>query len=110
MHGELQLYLHGNEHCKSNTRHWGGESGPDGRSWTRDPVSAQTRESLGLGRSNTGEFVSEGTLIDITGVTVQKATPWDGFKGGGDELLVPDVKNQIRLDSVRMPDKPLPKQ
>jgi len=90
------------------TRHWGGKSGPDGESWTRDPASAQTRENLGLGRSNTGEFVSEGTLVDATGTTSKKADSWDGFGGGGDEVLVPDPQKQIRLDSVRMPDEPLP--
>lgn len=90
------------------TRHWGGKSSADGASWTRDPASKQTRENLGLDKSNTGEFVSEGTLIDTTRVTARRAKPWGGFKGGGDEILVPDPNNQIRLNSVRMPDSPLP--
>jgi hypothetical protein len=90
------------------TRNWGGNSGPNGQSWTRDPVSQQTRESLGLGRSNTGEFVSHGELIDNTGVTSRRALPWDGFKGGGDEVLCPDPATQIRLRAVTMPERPLP--
>jgi hypothetical protein len=90
------------------TRHWGGNSGPDGQSWTREPATAQTRENLGLGKSNTGEFVSEGTLVETTGVTSRRAKEWDGFSGGGDEVLVPDPQRQIKLSSVRMPDEPLP--
>jgi RHS repeat-associated protein len=90
------------------TRNWGGNSGPNGQSWTRDPVSQQTRESLGLGRSNTGEFVSHGELIDNTGVTSRRALPWDGFKGGGDEVLCPDPATQIRIRAVTMPERPLP--
>ena len=71
------------------TRNWGGNSGPFGQSWTRDPVNKQTRDSLGLGRSNTGEFISHGQIIDNTEITIRRAKPWDGFRGGGDEVLVP---------------------
>ena len=90
------------------TRNWGGSSGPHGQSWTRDPVSQQTRQSLGLSRSNTGEFISHGELIDNTDVTFRRAREWDGFLGGGDEVLVPNPRLQIRPDAVTMPDVPIP--
>jgi len=89
-------------------RNWGGKSGPNGESWTRDPINQQSRDSLGLGRSNTGEFVSSGTLVNTDKVTTREALEWGEFKGKGDEVLVPDAAKQIKLDSVIMPDNPLP--
>ncbi|MDC1143199.1 RHS repeat-associated core domain-containing protein [Planctomycetota bacterium] len=90
------------------TRHWGGKSGPHGESWTRDSMSGQTRESLGLDRSNTAEFVSHGTVTSTKGVTTKKADAWGGFGGGGDEVVIPDPLQQVQLDAVTMPDTPLP--
>ena len=90
------------------TRHWGGKSGPYGESWTRDPLHQHSRNSLGLGRSNTGEYISQGRLKDTTGVMTRRAQPWDGFTGGGDEVLVPNPAKQIEIESVTMPYKPLP--
>jgi len=90
------------------TRHWGGKSGPYGESWTRDPLHQHSRNSLGLGRSNTGEYITQGRLKDTTGVTTRSAQPWDGFTGGGDEVLVPNPAKQIEIESVTMPFKPLP--
>jgi RHS repeat-associated protein len=89
-------------------RNWGGDSGPHGQSWTRDPYSRQSRNSLGLETQNTGEFVSSGTLVDDAGVAAKPADPWGRFAGGGDEVLVPNAQQQIRLDAVTMPDDPLP--
>jgi len=90
------------------TRHWGGTSGGWGQSWTRDPLIQNTRDSLGLGISNTGEYVTQGVLKDTTGVTARRALPWGRFKGGGDEILVPNPSKQIEVKSLTMPEKPLP--
>lgn len=92
------------------SRNWGGKSGPFGESWTDVPFSQQSREGLGLGRSNTGEFASFGSLTDISDVTTRPALPWDGFGGGQNEILVPQAQSKIKLDAVVMPDNPLPDQ
>jgi len=90
------------------SRNWGGKSGPFGESWTTEPFSAQSREGLGLGRSNTGEFLSFGSITDGADLSVRQALPWDGFGGGKNEVLVPKAESKVRLDAVVMPDEPLP--
>lgn len=90
------------------SRNWGGNSGPWGQSWTTDSIINQSRNSLGLETTNTGEFVSHGTLIDNTDVYTQLAQPWGRFSGGGQETIVPDAADQIFLNAVTMPDEPLP--
>jgi RHS repeat-associated protein len=93
---------------ESVTRNWGGQSGPNGKSWTRDPVPVQSRNSLGIEYNNSGEFVSHGKIIDNTGIKASEAKRWGRFKGGGDELLTDNPQCQIRLEAVTMPDNPLP--
>ena len=94
----------------SVTRNWGGQSGPFGQSWTTDPVTIQSRNSLGLETTNTAEFVSHGTVMDNTGITTRSALAWGRFAGGGQETLFEPgtAQNQIQLNAVTMPDNPLP--
>jgi RHS repeat-associated protein len=80
----------------------GGRSSPFGHYWVaKDPRSvANYRDALGLPAGNTGRFVSEGRLKDVTGVTKGKAIPLDGNVGGLDELRIPHPRRQIELDRV----------
>lgn len=80
------------------------QSGPWGRSWTRvDPGSiAKYRDVAGLpDEANLGRFVSQGTLIDPTGVEVREALQIGTNQGGLDELLFPgNPESQIELNGV----------
>lgn len=90
------------------SRNWGGKSGPDGESWTTMEFSAQSREGLGLANSNTGEFLSFGTITSGADLSVRQALPWGGFRGNGNEVLVPKPQQKMTLEAVVMPDSPLP--
>lgn len=90
------------------TRNFGGNSGLYGESWTTDPITAQSRNSLGLETTNTGEFVVHGVITDASGITTREALPWGRFAGGGQETLIPDAANKVRITGVTMPDDPLP--
>lgn len=83
-------------------RAWGDGAGPFGRSWT--PVDPSTvgdfRSLAGLPDSNTARFISEGTLVDNTGVGVRNALPLDGNPGGLKEFTVPEPAKQIKLERV----------
>lgn len=83
-------------------RIWGDDSGPHGKSWTTvDPNAVSNyRGEAGLPPQNTGRFVSEGRLIDTTGVTVKPADSIYGNPGGLEEVVIPDPKNQVQLERV----------
>jgi hypothetical protein len=89
-------------------RVWGGRSNPEGHSWTFiAPTTLENyRDAAGLPIWNTGEFVSEGILVDTTRVTIKSADPFHGNKGGLPELLIPNPTTQVRLKSVTMVDTP----
>jgi RHS repeat-associated protein len=80
-------------------RVYGGDSKPDGASWT--PVNPgkvpDFRNVAGLpsggdsGANNTARFVIEGTLQDPSKVVkIRKAKPLDGNSGGLTEYIIPD--------------------
>lgn len=75
-------------------RVYGGDSGPNGASWTMaDPsTSSNFRNNAGLpsggegGALNTGQFVIEGEIVDLSAVVVKRlALPLDGNLGGAPE-------------------------
>ena len=79
------------------------QSGPWGRSWTRvDPRTVPNfRNAAGLpDNANMGRFVSEGRLIDSSGVTARRALQIGKNVGGLDELEVPDAVKKVILDNV----------
>jgi len=79
------------------------QSGPWGRSWTRvDPRTVPNyRNAAGLpDNANLGRFVSEGRLIDTSGVTARDALRIGTNVGGLDELVVPNAAQKIILDNV----------
>jgi len=84
-------------------RVWGGESSPYGQSWSRiNPKSVPNfRNAAGLPDANAARFMSVGTLKNTKGVITRKALPYDGNKGGVDEVLVPDAVKKIELKSVQ---------
>jgi hypothetical protein len=83
-------------------RVWGGEAGPNGRSWTRtDPLTVPGfRDAAGLPNQNSGRFVSEGRLTSTEGVKTRGALELHGNKGGLDEVVVPHPESQIQLERV----------
>ena len=85
-------------------RVWGGESGAGGRYWSRtDPSSVDDyRDVAGLPDGNSGQFVSEGRLVDATGVEVTPggAAPLNGNAGGIDEIKIPNPESQVELTGV----------
>jgi len=83
-------------------RVWGDGAPADGRSWTNvDPGKVTNfRAEAGLPPQNSGRFVSEGTLIDTTGVAVKTADSIYGNPGGLSEVVVPDPNAQIQLERV----------
>ena len=79
------------------------QSGPWGKAWTRvDPRTVNNyRNAAGLpDNANLGRFVSEGRLLDTTGVTSRQALRIGSNAGGLDEVQVRDPINQIALDRV----------
>lgn len=84
-------------------RVFGENNKPVGSSWSRvDPRTvANYRDAAGLPSVNTGRFVIEGEVLDITGATVRPALPLDGNLGGLDEIYFENgVTNQVRLTRV----------
>jgi len=90
------------------TRNFGGRSDIYGESWTTDPIPLQSRNSLGLETTNTGEFIAHGTVVDSAGITTREALEWGRFSGGGQETLIPNAGAMVQLRAVTMPDDPLP--
>lgn len=80
----------------------GGLAGQFGRSWT--PIDPRTvpnyRNAAGLPDSNTGDFLTQGHLIDRVGVEVRNALPLDGNRGGLTEYVVPRPTRQIEVIST----------
>ena len=56
--------------------------------------------------SNTGRFLSEGTLTDAEGVNATTARALDGNQGGLDELEVPNAETQIDFLTIDVPVEP----
>jgi hypothetical protein len=57
---------------------------------------AKYRDVAGLpDEANLGRFVSQGTLLDPTGVVVREARLLGTNQGGIDELLTPNSESQI---------------
>jgi RHS repeat-associated protein/fibro-slime domain-containing protein len=81
-------------------RWWGGESLPWGKSWANIPIEAQSRTSLGIDYLNSGEFLTEGVLVDNTDVYVRASRRWGIFPGGEPEIIVPNAEAQVELESV----------
>ncbi len=81
-------------------RWWGNLSPADGQSWATGDIAAQSRNSLGIGSWNSGEYLSQGTLIDNTGVYSQAANPAGVFAGGDTEIIIPNAATQVQLNSV----------
>ncbi|UWQ06666.1 RHS repeat-associated core domain-containing protein [Aliiroseovarius crassostreae] len=92
-------------------RVYGGDSGPNGASWS--PVDPSTvpdyRDAAGLpsggesGATNSGRFVIEGTLQDPSAtVLTREALPLDGTTGGLPEYIIPNAieSGAVRVDSV----------
>jgi RHS repeat-associated protein len=83
-------------------RVWGDGAGAEGRSWTN--VNPETvpnfRAGAGLPPQNTGRFVTEGRLIDTTGVITKPAESIYGNPGGLQEVVIPDPKNQVQIERV----------
>ncbi len=73
-----------------------------GRSWTRvnPDLTQDYREVAGLPDQNTGRFVTEGQLKNISGVSTRTAIPLHGNSGGLDEILVPDPEEQIEIERI----------
>ena len=76
----------------------GGDSGPWGRSWTSDNPAdmVNPRDSLGLPKANTGEFLTKALVQDTTGVIARSALPLEGTTGGAPELLFPRASAQLQ--------------
>jgi hypothetical protein len=86
----------------------GGESGPNGHSWTPvDPTTLENpRDALGLPNGNSGEYLTTGKVLDWTGVAGRRALPLDGNNGGAPEYLFPDPEGQIRPVGTRSLNPP----
>jgi hypothetical protein len=56
--------------------------------------------SLSLPDANAGPFVSEGTIIEPSGVTTRSARPLDANPGGLPEVVIPNPEMQIDLTRV----------
>jgi hypothetical protein len=83
-------------------RVYGGESGPDGKSWTTiDPRTVQDySNAAGLPPQNTGEYLSIGELIDNTGVTTRNALQIGSNTGGLFEVVIPNPSTQVEVFDV----------
>ena len=70
-------------------RVWGDRARPNGRSWTPiNPGSVPNyRQAAGLPVQNTGRFVSEGIIVDASGIRVQNAIPLHGNPGKRSRIL-----------------------
>ena len=89
-------------------RQWGGEAGPNGKSWSpENPVTPGYENRMGIPTqpgANTGEFISKGTFKPGAGYYQQPASGIGTNTGGGTEYGVPNPQEDIRLDWVHMPD------
>ena len=83
-------------------RFWGGKSGPFGVSWTNtDPESvADVRGGFGLPDVNTGRFISQGILKDVSGCSWRPALELDGNPGGLSEIVIPNAEAKVTLTRV----------
>lgn len=81
-------------------RNWSGGARSDGRSWTTvDPRTVKNfSDAAGLPAQNAGKFVTEGTLINKKGVSTRLAVPLDGNKGGLLEVVIPNPRQQVKLN------------
>jgi len=73
-----------------------------GHSWTEinSASVANYRGVAGLPIENSGRFVAEGTLNDLSGVTYRQALPLHGNTGGLSEYLVPNPAKQIAIKRI----------
>lgn len=89
-------------------RQWGGEAGPNGRSWSpENPVTPGYENRMGIPTqpgANTGEFISKGTFKPGAVYYQQPASGIGTNTGGGTEYGVPNPQEDIKLDWVHMPD------
>jgi hypothetical protein len=87
----------------------GGDSGPWGHSWTTEnPLQmANPRDTLGLPKVNSGEYVTCARVCNTDGVIRREALPLDGTTGGGPELLFPDPVRQLEHVWTVRPGTPL---
>ena len=83
-------------------RIYGGDSGAFGQSWT--PINPNTlgnaRNLLGLPNGNSGQFLLEGRILDVEGISARTALPLDGNTGGAVEYLIPNAAKKVALDKV----------
>jgi len=85
-------------------RVFGGDSPAFGHSWTDvDPsLISNYRYYAGLPDCNSGQFVIQGYLTDMTDVEFRSALSLDGNVGGLSELLIPDPSSQIEITNVNI--------
>jgi hypothetical protein len=80
-------------------RVWGEEALPSGHSWT--PVNPSTvssyRSVAGLPDANSGRFVTEAIIQDISDIQVRPALPFNGNPGGITEYIIPNPNSQLRI-------------
>ncbi|MGH7136787.1 MAG: polymorphic toxin-type HINT domain-containing protein, partial [Pirellulales bacterium] len=89
-------------------RVWGGRSGPDGPYWsTTNPFSvANYRGGMGLPNTNSGQFVSTGTIVNPSGIIPSTATPIPASgimaarPGGLPQLFIPNPPAQVQVNNV----------
>jgi hypothetical protein len=65
------------------------------------------RDSLGLPKVNSGEYVTCARVCNADGVIRRGALPLDGTTGGGPELLFPDPARQLEHVWTVRPEPPL---
>lgn len=89
-------------------RVWGGDAGPNGEYWTpRNAASTPDyRGAAGLPNGNTGDFLSSGTMKPGTVYVPGNATPTTNTYGGLPEYRISNPQDNVKLDSVTMPDEP----
>lgn len=97
------LASQGNQQGDTVYRVWGGDSKLYGHSWTRtNPLSTDNyRNAAGLPPGNTGRYMTRGRLINMGNVFSRDALPIGKNLGGLDELLVPNVKEQIIIETTK---------
>ena len=73
-----------------------------GGSWTNtDPESvADVRGGFGLPDVNTGRFISQGILKDVSGCSWRPALELDGNPGGLSEIVIPNAEAKVTLTRV----------
>ncbi len=85
-------------------RVWGGKAGPWGRSWTpvdpRSIIPGLYRDIAGLPDVNSGQFLSEGTLLGEGAYFKGPADPLDGNVGGLMEVILRCAEQDLGLEGV----------